>query len=63
MIQDYTTFDNQEKIAKLSNEYDNYSRLLQKESSSEWNMKKRKQEDIDEKNESAVNSKKANSSH
>ena len=51
---DYATFDSAEKISKLSLEYENYNKLMQKEMTSEWNIKKRKRDEIEGGTESAA---------
>lgn len=57
LCQDHVTFDSEEKIAKLNVEYENYCKLIQKESTSEWNIRKRKREEMELADSSAAQSK------
>jgi hypothetical protein len=49
MCEDHTTYDNIEKVAKLNEEFQAFSRLAQKETTTEWVIRKRKHQEVDEK--------------
>lgn len=49
MCEDHTTYDSIEKVAKLNEEFQAFSRLGQKETTTEWVIRKRKHQEVDDK--------------
>jgi hypothetical protein len=47
MCNDFSTYDSDEKIAKLNQEFENYNKLIIKEKSSDFLVRKRKHGELD----------------
>lgn len=43
---DFSTFDSPEKVSKLNQEYEFYTKFMQRENSSDWKQRKRRHNEV-----------------
>ena len=48
MVNDFSTYDSEEKIAKLNQEFENYNKHVMKERQSDYGIRKRKHSELDQ---------------